>query len=89
MKQGCPKIKRFENKEDGTLGLTEHVGFLKVSWKFLAKTNNKRVHERGTKAHLSCRKGYERVYDNYEYPPFVYAFRTPFRNPFVDPFVQK
>ena len=63
MKQRCPKRNGFEKKEDGTLGVTEHVGFVKISWKFLANTNYERVHERGTKAYLSCRKGYERVYE--------------------------
>ena len=78
MKQRCPKRKRFEKKEDGTLGLTEHVGFLKVSWKFVAQTNDERVHERGTKAHLSCRKGYERVYEKwYKCTPFVPNLRIP------------
>ena len=78
MKQRSPKRKRFEKKEDGTLGLTEHVGFVNVNWKFLAKTNYERVHERGMKKHLRCRKGYERVYERgYECTPFVRNLRIP------------
>ena len=62
MKQRCRKVKRVEKKQDGTMGLTEHVRFLKVSWKFLAKTND----EKG------ARKGYERVYARgYKCTPFV------------------
>ena len=60
------------------MSVTEHVRFLLVSWKFLAKTKDERVHERGTKAHLSCRKGYERVYERgYECTPFVRNLRIP------------
>ena len=33
MKHRCPKRKRLEKKEDGTLGVTEHVGFDNISWK--------------------------------------------------------
>ena len=43
----------------------------------------------GTKAHLSCRKGYKRVYEKgYECNPFVQNLRIPLSYmPFVHPFV--
>ena len=65
----------------------------------LSKDDDDRVHESGTKAHLSCKKGHERVYEKvYKFTPFirnlqilaiVYVFCTPVRNSFVEPFVQK
>ena len=80
MKQRCPKRKRFEKKEHGTLGVTKHVGFVKVSWKLPSK-HYERVQERGTEAYLSCGKGYERRYKRgYECTPFVQNLRiTPCR----------
>ena len=78
MKQRCRKIKRVGKKQDGTLGLTEHVRFLLVGWKFLAKSKDERVHKRGTKAHLSRTKGDERVYKwGYKCSPFVRNLRIP------------